>query len=379
MGRLATRLRIFPRALATRLRQGRRSPPRQVSRVLVVHRLLLGDTLMLSPLLARLRAAWPKAAIDLAVSPAFVPLYAGRPWGVNAIGWHPADPDSLSPFLEGDDYDLALVPGDNRYSWLAQAAGARWIVAHAGDVPSWKNWPIDELRPLSAVPSAWGDMVADLVDGPPAPVYHPSQWPAPPAAPFDRPRGPLAVLHVGASTPLKRWSAARWHAVADRLEAQGLRPVFLAGRGEESVVTEIDPAGRWVNLAGRLDLAQVWQLLADARLLIAPDTGVSHLGRLAGTPTITLFGPGSAIICGAGEFWRGSSFWPVTVADFPCRDQTILFRRSLTWVRRCGRSTRACEHPRCMDAIELDRVDAAIGRALAVPWPRTVGQALPAR
>ena len=338
--------------------------------MLVVHRLLLGDTLMLSPLLARLRAAWPQAVIDLAVSPAFAALYAGRPWGVNAMAWDPADRKSLTPFLEGGDYDLALVPGDNRYSWLAQAAGARWIVAHQGDTPGWKNWPIDELRPFPAVPSAWGDMVADLVDGPPAPTYHPSQWPAPAARPFDRPSGPCAVLHVGASTPLKRWPADRWHAIADRLEAQGLRPVFLAGRGEESVVREIDPAGRWANMAGRLDLAQVWQLLSEARLLIAPDTGVSHLGRLVGVPTITLFGPGSAIICGAGAFWRMSPFWPVTVPDFPCRDQTVLFRRSLPWVRRCGRSTTACAHPRCMDALGLDRVDAAIGRALAVPWPR---------
>ncbi len=372
MGRSATRLRIFPRAVSKRLSHGRRSAPQAVRRVLVAHRLLLGDTLMLSPLLARLRAAWPNALIDLVVNPAFACLYASRPWGVRAIGWDPADPQTLAPLLAGDGYDLALVPGDNRYSWLAQAAGARWIVAHEGDTPAWKNLPVDELRPFPTSAAAWGDMVADLIDGPPPPAYCQTQWPAPVAAPIDLPSGDCAVLHVGASTPLKQWLPARWHALAERLEAQGLQPVFLAGRGEAAIVREIDPAARWRNLAGTLDLAQVWHLLAAARLLVAPDTGISHLGRIVGVPTITLFGPGSAIICGAGEFWRESPFWPVTVAPFPCRDQRMLFRRSLPWVERCGRSSQECPHPRCMDAIGLDHLDATVARALAVPWPRAV-------
>jgi ADP-heptose:LPS heptosyltransferase len=366
--RLATRLRILPRAALSLLAPGRRNRPARIERVLVAHRLLLGDTLMLAPLLARLRAVWPSARIDCLVNPAFLPLFAGSPWGVRAIGWDPRESRSLDPVLDGQGYDLALVPGDNRHAWLARAAGARWIVAHAGDRPGWKNWPVDELRPWPAAPAAWGDMVAGLIDGPRAPVFAPGDWPAPPpspAGPVDRPAGHYAVLHVGASTPLKRWDRARWQAVAEGLEARGIAPVFLAGRGEEALVGEIDPTGRWPNQAGRLDLAQVWHLLADARLLIVPDTGVAHLGRLVGVPTITLFGPGSAIICGAGEFWAASPYWAVTVADFACRDQTVLFRRSIDWVARCGRSVEQCPHARCMDAIDVGQVESAIRLALA--------------
>jgi hypothetical protein len=38
----------------------------------------------------------------------------------------------------------------------------------------------------------------------------------------------------------------------------------------------------------------------------------------------------------------------------------VLFKRELAWVRRCGRSLAECPHPRCMDAIEVDAVRAAI-------------------
>jgi hypothetical protein len=68
--------------------------------------------------------------------------------------------------------------------------------------------------------------------------------------------------------------------------------------------------------------------------------------------------------------WRA-----VTVDPFPCRDQTVLFRREIAWVRRCGRSIAECPHPRCMDAIGVDTVAAAIDDVLALPDPRTTGAA----
>ncbi len=45
----------------------------------------------------------------------------------------PRDPGTLMELLQQSGFDLALVPGDNRYSWLALALGAKWIVAFSGD------------------------------------------------------------------------------------------------------------------------------------------------------------------------------------------------------------------------------------------------------
>jgi len=109
-----------------------------------------------------------------------------------------------------------------------------------------------------------------------------------------------------------------------------------------------------------LTLPQMWHFLARASLLVSPDTGIAHLGRVVGTPTVALFGPGSATIYGAGDFWRDAPYRAVTVDPFPCRDQRVLFKREIAWVRRCARSVQECSHPRCMDAIPVQRVMAAI-------------------
>jgi ADP-heptose:LPS heptosyltransferase len=169
-----------------------------------------------------------------------------------------------------------------------------------------------------------------------------------------------AVLHVGASSALKLWAADRWLRLAQWLHARGVLPVWSAGASETHLVQRIDPDGRFPSFAGRVDLPQLWHLLEGALLLVAPDTGVAHLGRVVGVPTIALFGPGSAVLCGAGEFWRDVPYRAVTIDPFPCRDQHVLFKREIGWVQRCGRSVAECPAHLCMPAIDVMAVQSGI-------------------
>src|SRR5271169_1563268 len=194
-GRLGGRAQVVTRALLWRLVSGgRRAQPVDPERILIAHHLLLGDTLMLTPLVAKLRERHPAADLVMAVPEAYAPLYACAPYGLRAIGWDPRRPDR-SPLWRERGFDLALIPADNRMSWLALALGARWIVAFAGDRPPSKSWPIDEQWHYPDRPAAWGDMVAGLLAGPPPAAYRPAAWPAPPAAVIaPAPASPYAVL-----------------------------------------------------------------------------------------------------------------------------------------------------------------------------------------
>jgi len=356
MSRLATRLHVLPRAL---LRGGaRRTAPKDPGRILIAHHLLLGDTLMLTALLARLRHLYPRADIDLCVAPALVPLYAARPYGVNALPYDPRHPGLTRGVTRRGPYDLALVPGENRHCLLARAAGARWVVALAGDTPQWKNRAADALVPWPNDPTNLADIFASLA-GPGNEAYAPAAWPAPPCARFVLPPAPYAVLHVGAGSVLRHWPGERWLALADHLAARGITPVWSAGPGETALVQAIDPLRYHASLAGQLDLAQLWHLLTRASLLVVPDTGIAHLGKVTATPTVCLYGPGSDVLFGAGRFWRKHRFAAAIVADFPCRDQITVFKRELPWARRCQRGLDRCAAPACMHALELARVIAA--------------------
>ena len=362
VSRLPTRLLTL--ALAALKKPLRRAPSvnRPVRRILVAHYLLLGDTLLLAPLLAKLAACHPDAERIVLTRPAVAPLFSGNPYGFRALAYDPGDFKTFLNLLEHGPFDLAYVLGDNRYSWLACAAGARWIVGFEGDRPTWKNWMVDSLRPHPATPTAWADMAAELVKGVAPQAFRPGDWPTPEAPGLDIPAGEYAVLHVGASTPLKLWPADRWRGLAKILLERGITPVWSAGRGEAALVEEIDLEHRHPRYCGTLSLPQLWHLLAGARLLACPDTGVAHLGKLVGVPTLALYGPGSSFLYGKGDFWRNAPYVAIAEEPFPCRDQKRLFRREIDWVHRCGRSPTECPTPgACMRAISFSSVEKAVG------------------
>lgn len=365
--RLLVGARVWPQLLASRLWPGRRCKPAQPQRILIAQHLLLGDTIMLAPLLKKLRQHYPQAELVLLCPPAWLPLFAGRPYGVRALAYDVRSLAAHRQLLREGPFDWALVPGDNRWSWIARAMGARWITAFAGDEqPVSKNWPIDEFVAWPEQVTAWGDVATLLAPGAFTATYAPADWPAPPRPlAFTPPPAPYCVLHLGASSPHKHWPPAHWQAAAAWAEAQGLTVVLSAGKGEQALLGAVDPAGKYLAYAGSLDLAGVWHLLAGARLLLCLDTGIAHLARLTGTPTVAMFGPGSPLISGPGRFWQDSPFAAVWVADIPCRDQDLLFERQLPWVRHCWRSVGQCARPLCMEALGVDMVLAEAGRLLA--------------
>jgi ADP-heptose:LPS heptosyltransferase len=327
--RWPARLAIATRALA---RTKAKERPTDPAEILVVATLLIGDALLLAPLLAKLRARYPRAKLRMTMSPPVVPLFAGRPYGVEARGFSPRDARTVAGPADWPAPDLAFVPGDNRNSWLAAALGARWIVAFDGDRPAYKSWAVDERVAFPSGPAAWHDIAAMLVDGPAPAPYRAGDWPAVPCAPYERPTGRYAVLHVEASTPHKHWPEAKWLELATLLAKEGLLPVWSAGPAGLDLIKRIDAAGRYPAIGHRLDLAQLWNLIAGAGLLVCPDTGTSHMGKLTGTPTVTLYGPGSAPLFGRGAFWREAPFREVVDRDLPPREQQTLFKRPLAWL-----------------------------------------------
>jgi ADP-heptose:LPS heptosyltransferase len=384
MSRLGVRLSTIARALTSLVRPRRRTGE-PVRRILVAHYLLLGDTILLAPLLKALASRYPDAERVVLARPAVASLFEGRPYDAVVLPFDRRDAASQRRVIDSGPYDLAIVPDDNRYAWLARAAGARRVVGFADDRPAWKNWMLDRAVPYPDAPAAWADIVArhlhdeegmrDVTSD--VPRFVMGEWPAPAFRPFERPTQPYVVLHVGASTRLKQWPSDRWRTIADDFARQGLAIVWSGGASERGVLDEVGTRDGELDLVGRLDLPQLWQLLAGARLLVCPDTGIAHLARIAGVPTVALFGPGSRVVHGAGAFWAAAPFTAATIDDFPCRDQRTLYRREVAWVRRCGRrfdasaapagrsDPGACGKSLCMEAIELAFVRDAANAALS--------------
>jgi ADP-heptose:LPS heptosyltransferase len=364
--RIWSRLWVLARAMPRLVVPGR-SRPTAIHRILIAHHLLLGDTIMLAPLLKRLRHRYPDANITMLCNPAYVSLFEKKPYGVTAL---PYDPRSLAAHRRlGHQaaFDFALIPGDNRWSWLARALRSHWIVAFASDKRSYKDWPIDEFVSFPSTAETWGDIAVRLCDDSRPDSYAIGEWQQPSHSPFEEPQTPYCVFHLGASSPHKLWPSDSWLKLISWVESLALGVILTSGRGEEKLLTAVDPKKRHRHYAGTLDLPQIWQLLRKAKFLVCPDTGIAHLARIVGTPTVALFGPGSPDVSGQGRFWKESPFVAVTIKEITCRDQDLLFERKLEWVRHCWRTPAECGSPVCIQAITFDHARRALAQLGVAP------------
>ena len=329
-------------------------------KILIAHNLLLGDTLLLAPLMKRISEKFPKSKKYILARPAFVPFFKNLPYGFNCLSFDTKSLfDLLSIFLKGP-FDQTFVIGDNRYSWLAKALGSRWSIGISDDLPHWKNWMIDEGKPFDKTPATWADMMARLVDGKNPEPYKKNEWARPEiqklSLSLDRIK-PYIVCHLGASNELRFWPYTSWQILIKGIRAKGIEVVLSAGPGEEYLIDQVDPLRCHHHVRGTFSLLEMWSLIEKSKLLISSDTGVAHLAKVASVPTITLYGPGSPLIHGRGRFWKNSLHQSITVDSYPCRDQNSFFRREVLWLKRCTRNTYQCKTPgACMNVISPEKV-----------------------
>lgn len=93
---------------------------------------------------------------------------------------------------------------------------------------------------------------------------------------------------------LKRWGAARYAALANRLRQEGLeRVVLIGGPDEREECRNIArQCGSWlVDLCGQTEILDIPPLCEPARFIVANDTGTAHLAATTTTPMTVLCGP----------------------------------------------------------------------------------------
>lgn len=113
--------------------------------------------------------------------------------------------------------------------------------------------------------------------------------PLPDVSALTGPPGYVA-FHPGASVPARRQSTATATELVRALAEAGHRVLVTGGRAERELTARV--AGRHgVDLGGATDLAELAAVLADAAVVVAPNTGPAHLAAAVGTPVVSLFAP----------------------------------------------------------------------------------------
>ncbi|MEZ5284369.1 MAG: glycosyltransferase family 9 protein [Vicinamibacterales bacterium] len=277
-----------------------------------------------TPVVRALRRRFPSAHLTYLVEAAAAPVVrhntaiddlvvVERPRGLARLRY---DWD-LARRLRARRFDVAIdLHGGPRAAWLTRASGAAMRIGY--DLPGrrWAYttrvpWTPSLVPPRHSVLNQW-DLIRPLGIGEPDLRADPCEMPLAPdaVARVDErledagvaPGTPLAVLHVSAGNPFRRWPAERFAELAAELtrDDPSLAVVITSGPSEADAASRVardararidDPEGRRIVRCGEFDLEELAALVSSARLYIGGDSGPLHIAATTRTPVVALFGP----------------------------------------------------------------------------------------
>lgn len=278
----------------------------EFEKILIIRFSSLGDLVLLTPLLERLRGWMPKAEIHLLTKECYAPLFAAD----HRI-------DELKLLRSGTLGELFGIRSDlieERYDLILDAhnvirSNLLYATIHAGvkvqlRKDQFKKFMLMRLR-------------LNLYDE----IIHQSERYIDLLDPFDLPEGdsipslmipgearemartmirkryaggilPVA-LAPGARWETKMWPVEHFVTVADSLAASGHGIILIGGVGDEALCGELSKrcAVRPLDASGRSGLLETAALLAECHLLVTNDSAPLHMAEAVGTPVVALFGP----------------------------------------------------------------------------------------
>ena len=319
-------------------------------RILVRGTNWLGDAVMTTPALMRLRERFPEGQITLLTPEKLRDLWLAHP-AVNEIISIAPDESvfSVGQKLRAGNFDLALVlPNSPRSALEVWLAG---IPQRIGYTRPWRNWfltqtvasrpgavkmqkrSVGEIRQLVAADVSRRTDYNDRAFTSAATAHQIHEYlhlvaalganpePLPPqlvVTPgeieavrkkfgLNEIERPLFGLNPGAEYgPAKRWPMEKFIATAREIQNQtNCTWLVFGGQADTAIADRIEsaipsPPSAILNLAGKTSLRELMALLKICRVLLTNDSGPMHVAAALGIPVVVPFGSTSPELTGPG-------------------------------------------------------------------------------
>ncbi|MDD5223189.1 MAG: glycosyltransferase family 9 protein [bacterium] len=105
------------------------------------------------------------------------------------------------------------------------------------------------------------------------------------------PRGRALIIHPGSGGAIKCWPLTYYLDLAARASRMGLPPFFLLGPAEKENPEFANLSGSGFSVLSGLTLVETAAVLANAKIYVGNDSGITHLAAAMGRPVIAIFGP----------------------------------------------------------------------------------------
>ena len=280
--------------------QGKKDPPSDFSRILVIRPGGIGDAVFLLPILKIIRHSHPQACVDILCQARNAQVFISQGHVVNRVFCYGSLKDLRE--LIKQNYDIivdteqwhyltavtaALLKARLRIGFATRPLRRRFFnvnVEYDSDGYELKNfWRLFEglIEPSEHATNIENcfDLSADLL------AWARLQAP-------DR----SVMLSLAATVPERRLSDEQIIALIRKILEKGFHPVLIGGKDcinqSRRVMQGLDSTLVY-NFAGRISLQESAALIKISQLWIGTESGIMHLATAVGTPVIAFFGAGN--------------------------------------------------------------------------------------
>ena len=281
-------------------------------KILVVAPSWVGDTMLVQPMLARLKQRFPGCLIDMFAPPWTEALLRQMP-EVNDVIINPLPHGALrlgermrlGRQLRSAHYDQAIVLPNSLKSALVPLFAK--IPLRTGFVGEMRRGLLNDARRLrkKKLP-LMVERFAQLAEAPGEALQRPIPSPRLTVDDGQRQRvldmlglnldKPVAAFCPGAEYgPAKRWPIPYFAELAQRLEERGYAIWLVGSPKDKEIGDKIVALGNHNirNLCGKTDLADAIALLSCTSLVVSNDSGLMHLAAALDRPMLALYGSSS--------------------------------------------------------------------------------------
>jgi heptosyltransferase-2 len=347
----------------------------QINRIVVRGTNWIGDAAMSVPALRELSRIFPKAEIVLHTKQAVEGLFEDADFIDRILPFEQRRSKIKQTVAQADtlgeeDFDLAILFPNSFESALAtKLARIPRRIGYNKDlrgllltdpiaVPAWKDKQHEVFYYLNLIAEVERRYLgqATVGSGIPDATINVSEERREAAREMLRNSGadlsrPIVAIGAGSTNSMaKRWGAAKFAELNDRLKNESGAETVLMGAPSESDVAEEVIAwseAKPIDLTGKTDVAQAAAVLSVVDLLVSNDMGLAHIAPAVGTRTAVIFGPTN----------------PVTTRPFS--DNAVVIRNDVEcspcMLRECP-----IDH-RCMTGITVEHVSAVCRDMLSSP------------
>ncbi len=275
------------------------------SRILIIRRQALGDTLATLPAITQLRELFGDARIDLIVDDSFAQFIDDSFDGANILPYSGAI-RNWPQFIRSQHYDVVIdYLGFARTAFWTFYSGAsirvgynvrfrKWAYNYRVDREEIHNRPlyqfagesfIDLTRLFCNFAKPWKHETASQTTCIKSDSYQ--NW----ESSYFNESGQYVAVSLSATGSSRAWHGENAGLLFELLAKSGLKAFLIPGPADSEIVKSVISHNSNVVVAPDTDLHELKSLLSKIDLLVSTDNGTRHVAMLVDKPTLTLFGP----------------------------------------------------------------------------------------